>query len=71
MNKPYHLALCIVTILALALPAIGQQGFDDSEIYHYNYHYAFMPDVLIYKKGAQWKMKVEGIDKTVDMERLK
>ena len=39
--------------------------------YHYHYHYAFMPDVLIYKKGTQWKMKVEGVEKSVGVERLK
>lgn len=39
--------------------------------YHYTYHYAYMPDVLIYKSGGSWKMKVEGVDKAVRVERLK
>jgi len=39
--------------------------------YYYHYHYAFMPDVLIYNSGGGWKMKVEGADKSVKVERLK
>ncbi len=39
--------------------------------YHYEYHYAYMPDVLIYKSGSIWKMKVEGTNKAVAVERLK
>ncbi len=39
--------------------------------YYYHYHYAFMPDVLVYKSGSQWKMKVEGVNKAVGVERLK
>ena len=33
--------------------------------YYYHYRYSFRPDVLIYKGGSGWKMKVEGIDKAV------
>jgi hypothetical protein len=39
--------------------------------YYYHYHYAFMPDVLIYNSGGGWKMKVEGVDKSVKVERFK
>lgn len=39
--------------------------------YHYEYHYAYMPDVLIYKSGVRWKMKVEGVREAVEVERLK
>jgi len=39
--------------------------------YYYHYHYAFMPDVLIYKSGGGWKMKVEGIDRAVGVQQLK
>ena len=39
--------------------------------YHYEYHYAYMPDVLIYKSGGRWKMKVEGLRKAVVVEQLK
>lgn len=38
--------------------------------YYYHYHYAFMPDVLIYKSGGGWKMKVEGIDRAVGVQQL-
>ncbi len=38
--------------------------------YHYEYHYAFMPDVLIYKSGSRYKMLVEGTDEAVYVERL-
>jgi len=39
--------------------------------YYYEYDYAFMPDVLIYKSGDRWKMKVEGIEQAVEVKRLK
>lgn len=39
--------------------------------YHYYYHYAFMPDVLVYNSGGGWKMKVEGVDKAVRVQKLK
>ncbi len=39
--------------------------------YHYTYHYAFMPEVLIYRSGGGWKMKVDGVDKAVGVEQLK
>jgi len=39
--------------------------------YYYTYHYAFMPEVLIYKSGGGYKMKVDGVDKAVGVERIK
>lgn len=39
--------------------------------YHYHYHYAFMPKVLIYRSGGSYKIKVEGVDKAVGVERLR
>jgi len=39
--------------------------------YHYHYHYAFMPKVLIYRSGGGYKMKVDGTDKAVGVERLR
>lgn len=54
------------TIIKLMNGQIWQQ----SE-YHYHYHYSFMPKVLIYKKGAVYKMKVDGIDKSVGVTRIK
>ncbi|MEW6238380.1 MAG: hypothetical protein AB1656_23595 [Candidatus Omnitrophota bacterium] len=54
------------TIVKLMNGQIWQQ----SE-YYYHYHYAFMPDVLIYKSGARWKMKVEGVDRAVGVQQLR
>jgi hypothetical protein len=48
------------TIVKLMNGQIWQQT-----LYYYHYHYSYMPDVLIYKEGSGWKMKVEGIDKAV------
>jgi hypothetical protein len=39
--------------------------------YHYHYHYAFMPKVLIYRSGVGYKMKVDGIERAVGVERLR
>lgn len=39
--------------------------------YHYHYHYAYMPTVLIFRKGGQYKMKVDGIERAVGVERLR
>lgn len=40
-------------------------------VYHYEYHYAYMPDVLIYKAGSGYKMLVDGTDEAVAVERIK
>ena len=45
------------------------QGWIQTE-YYYEYHYAYMPDVLVYHSGGGWKMKVEGIDKAVGVKLL-
>lgn len=39
--------------------------------YAYTYHYAYRPEVLIYKTSGGYKMKVEGVDDTVYVRRLK
>lgn len=39
--------------------------------YYYHYHYAFMPKVLVFKLGSEYKMWVEGIKKAISVERLK
>jgi hypothetical protein len=39
--------------------------------YYYRYHYAYMPNALIYKAGSGHKMKVDGIDKAVGVTRLR
>jgi len=39
--------------------------------YYYHYHYSFMPKVLIFKSGKTYKMKVYGIEKSVNVKQLK
>lgn len=39
--------------------------------YYYHYRYRFMPSVLIYKSGDSYKMQIEGIDRSVRVQRLK
>ncbi len=53
------------TIIKLMNGQIWQQ----SE-YWYHYHYSFMPKVLIYEQGGSYKIKVDGIDKSVGVTRL-
>ena len=38
--------------------------------YHYTYHYAYSPKVLVYPSGGGWKMKVDGTDQVVGVTRL-
>jgi hypothetical protein len=54
------------TIVKLLNGQIWQQ----SE-YYYHYHYAFMPDVLVYNSGGGYKMKVQGVDRAVGVTRLR
>jgi hypothetical protein len=54
------------TIFKLTNGQIWQQAS-----YAYTYHYAYRPDVLIYKDGSVYKMKVEGVDKAITVKRLK
>jgi hypothetical protein len=49
---------------------VNGQIWEQSE-YHYEYHYAFMPDVLIYRSSGGFKMKIEGLDDAVGVKRLK
>ncbi|WP_019364960.1 hypothetical protein JQR88_25215 (plasmid) [Pseudomonas luteola] len=53
------------TIIKLMNGQIWQQ----SE-YLYHYHYSFMPKVLIYKQGGTYKIRVDGVDKSVGVTRL-
>uniref|UniRef100_UPI0040475864 hypothetical protein n=1 Tax=Limnohabitans sp. TaxID=1907725 RepID=UPI0040475864 len=39
--------------------------------YHYHYHYAYMPKVLIYRSGSGYKMKVDGIERSVGVVHIK
>jgi hypothetical protein len=38
--------------------------------YHYEYHYAYMPKVLVYPSGGGFKMKVEGTSEAIGVQRL-
>ena len=49
---------------------MNRQIWKQSE-YHYEYHYAFMPRVLVYRAGGEYKMKVDGTSKSVGVERLR
>ena len=37
---------------------------------YYTYHYAFMPKVFIYKSASGYKMKVDGVDKTIGVRQI-
>ncbi|WP_257179855.1 MULTISPECIES: hypothetical protein [Bradyrhizobium] len=39
--------------------------------YHYEYHYAYMPKVLVYPSGNGYKMKVDGLSKPIGVARLR
>jgi hypothetical protein len=39
--------------------------------YHYTYHYAYRPEVLVYRSSSGYKMKVEGVDEAVGVTRLR
>lgn len=54
------------TIVKLTNGQIWQQTS-----FHYEYRYAYMPDVVIYRTGNVYKMKVEGMREAVQVERLK
>jgi hypothetical protein len=38
--------------------------------YAYTYHYAYSPGVLIYKSGSIYKMRVDGIDDVITVQRI-
>lgn len=54
------------TIFKLENGQIWQQSS-----YAYTYHYAYRPEVIIYKTRGGWKMKVDGVDDTIYVKRLK
>lgn len=54
------------TIFKLLNGQIWQQSS-----YSYKYHYAFSPNVLIYRSGSLYKMHVDGVDKDIYVTRLK
>lgn len=54
------------TIFKLVNGQIWQQAS-----YAYRYHYAYSPKVLIFRSGAQYKMKVEGMEGEISVRRLK
>jgi hypothetical protein len=54
------------TIFKLTNGQIWQQAE-----YDYTYEYAFMPEVTIYKTQGGYKMKVEDVEETIYVKRLK
>jgi len=54
------------TIFRLANGQIWQQSS-----YAYMYHYAYRPKVLIFKSRNVYKMKVDGVNQTINIRRLK
>src|SRR5665254_16637 len=54
------------TIFQLRNGQIWQQSSFD-----YKYHYAYSPDVTIYQSGSGYKMKVDGVDSTISVTRIK
>lgn len=54
------------TIFKMMNGSIWQQAS-----YDYTYHYAYMPDVLIYSKSGSYYMRVEGVDEEIRVIRVK
>jgi hypothetical protein len=54
------------TIFKLTNGQIWQQSS-----YAYMYHYAYGPEVTIYKVNGRFKMKVEGVEDTIEVVRIK
>lgn len=54
------------TIFRLQNGQIWQQSS-----YAYTYHYAYRPEVLIYRSGTGFKMKVDGVERAINVERLR
>lgn len=48
---------------------VNGQVWQQSE-YWYHYHYSYMPKVIIYKQGGTFKMKIDGVDRSVSVTRL-
>jgi hypothetical protein len=54
------------TLFALANGQIWQQAS-----YALTHHYAYSPNVVIYRSGTAIKMKVDGVDQTISIKRIK
>jgi hypothetical protein len=54
------------TIFKMINGSIWQQSS-----YAYTYHYAYMPDVIIYRKGGSYYMKVEDVDDEIQVTQLR
>jgi hypothetical protein len=54
------------TIFKLDNGQIWQQ-----DLYAYKYHYAYHPKMLIYKDGGRYKMKVDGVEESIVVKRIK
>lgn len=54
------------TIFKLANGQIWEQSS-----YAYTYHYAYNPEVIIYSSGGGYKLRVDGVDSTINVIRLK
>lgn len=54
------------TIFKMMKGTIWQQSS-----YDYTYHYAYMPDVLIYSKSGSYYMRVEGVNDEIMVRRIK
>ena len=54
------------TIFKMMNGSIWQQSS-----YAYTYHYAYMPDVIIYRKEGLYYMKVEGVDDEIQVRQLR
>ena len=54
------------TVFKLTNGQIWQQSS-----YAYTYHYAYRPDVMIYRSGSGYKMKVDDVDDEISVRRLK
>ncbi len=54
------------TIFKMMNGSIWQQAS-----YAYTYHYAYMPDVIIYLKNGMYFMKVEGVEDELQVSRLR
>ncbi len=54
------------TIFKLANGQIWQQAE-----YDYEYEYEYRPKVMIYRSGGEYRLKVEGMDQSVAVKRLK
>ena len=54
------------TIFKLTNGQIWQQSS-----YAYMYHYAYGPEVTIYEANGRFKMKVEGVEDTIEVVRIR